>query len=87
MARLECVGQKLCNLGLDAGDLLLADGDIKRADARDSGEGAQRVDEDGQSAEREKLLGLRGGHAGADAGGGQNDEDLHVQWSIQREGR
>ncbi len=72
------------DLSFDALDLTGADGDVDGGDARDGGEGAQGVDEDGQSPQFEELLGLGGGHARAQAGGWKDDEYLHNQWSIHR---
>lgn len=72
----------LGDLGLDAVDLRLADGDVDGRDARDRGKGTQGMDQDGQPAERKKLLGLGASHAGSEASGRKNDENLHIGWSI-----
>ncbi len=72
------------NLRLDALDFGLADGDVDGRDALDGGESAERMNEDGNAIEGEKLLGLRPGHPGTESGGGQNREYLHNWWSIQR---
>jgi len=74
----------LGNLDLYAFDLAGAHRDVDRGNARDGGEGAQGVDEDGQSAQFEELLGLGGGHARAEAGGWEDDKYLHNLRSIQR---
>lgn len=69
----------------DARLLAFADGDVDGGDARDGEEGSERVEQDGHATELEELFGggARGGHAGADAGGGKNDEDRHGMVSIQ----
>lgn len=76
------LGGILGDLGLDAIDLRSADGDVDGGDARDGGEGAQGMDEDGLAAEREELLGLGAGHAGSETSSRKNDEYLHNSWSI-----
>ena len=77
---------ELGNLGLDALHLRLAHGDIDRRYPRYGGEGAQRVNEDWNSIECQKLFRLRPGHPCTKAGGGKNHEYLHNGWSIQRRG-
>ncbi len=59
------------DLDLYALDVGGAYGDVDGGDARNGGEGAQGVNEDGESAQFEELLGLGGGHACAEAGGGK----------------
>ena len=66
------------NLRFHALNLGFADGHVDGGDPLHRRKGAQGVDEDGQPVEGEKLLGLRAGHAGAQSGGGKNDEDLHT---------
>jgi len=83
VGEMEFIGV-LGDLRLNALYLIGADGDVDGGDARDGGEGAQGVDEDGQSPQFEELLGLGGGHARAQAGGWKDDEYLHNQWSIHR---
>ena len=72
------------DLRLNAVDLSGSNGDVDRGDALDGGEGAEGVDEDGYAVERQKLLGLRAGHARAESGSGKNYEYLHNVWSIHR---
>ena len=67
----------LGDLGLDALDLGLAHGHIDGRDPLDGGKGAQRMNQDGDAVEGEKLLGLRAGHPGAQSRGGKNREYLH----------
>ena len=74
----------LCDLGLDALHLRLAHGHVDRRDPRYGGERAERMNEDRNSVEREKLLGLRPGHSGSEACRWKNCENLHNGWSIQR---
>ena len=80
---------RLCSVDelVDAGLFGVADGDVDGGDVRDGEEGAQRVEEDGHAVEGEELLGgwACGGHAGADTGGGENDEDRHGKVSIARQ--
>jgi hypothetical protein len=70
-------------LGDEVGDAVLfggADGYVDRRNAREGEEGLQGVDEDGQALELEELLRdatVAGGHAGADSGGGEDDEYGH----------
>jgi alpha,alpha-trehalase len=78
------VGQQ----GGDARLFRLANGDVNGGDARNSEEGLQGVQKDGLALECEKLLGsaaIRCGHAGADSGGGKDDEDRHGKVSITRD--
>ena len=75
---------ELGDLGLHALEFGVADGDEDFGDARDGGEGAESVDEDRGSGEREELLGSdtgecgSGSHSGTDAGGGEDYEDAHT---------
>ena len=71
----------------DAGLFGLAHGDVDGRDARDGEERLQRMQKDRQAFEGEELLGggsIGGGHAGADSGGGKDDEDGHGRCSITR---
>ena len=52
-------------------------GYIDRRHPLHRGKRAQRMDQDGEPREREKLFGLRAGHARAQPGGGKNYEYLH----------
>ena len=73
-------------LGLNAFHLGFAHGHIDRRDPLDGGKGAQRMDQDREAAEDEKLFGLRSRHPGAQPRGRKNREYLHNWWSIQRRG-
>ena len=75
----------LRHLGLDALHLRPAHSDVDRRHAWHRGEGAQRVDENGNSSKRHKLLGLWTGHAGAEPRRGKDCEYLHNSWSIHRQ--
>ena len=77
-------GAELGDLGLGAFHFSFADGDIDGRDALDRGEGAERVDEDGDAVEGEKLLGLGAGHTGSQTRGGKTREYLHTGGRIAR---
>ena len=67
------------------GLLGLADRYVDGRDGGDVEEGADRVHQDGEALELEKLLGnarVGVGHAGADSGGGDDHEDRHGNVSI-----
>jgi len=58
--------------------------DKDSADAWRGGKGAQRMNQDRQAVQLQKLLGLRGPHSSADAGGWKNRKYLHNQSNIHR---
>ncbi len=71
--------------GGDARLLRVAHCDVDAGDGRDVQEGPQGVDQNRKALELEKLLGHATrcvGHAGADTGGGDDDEDRHGKRSI-----
>ena len=76
--------------GGDPGLLRLADGNVDSGNGRYVEEGTERVDQDGKTFELEKLLGdgcgnssgSSMGHAGADAGCGDDDKYGHGNRSI-----
>jgi len=76
----------LCHLRLRALHLRLAHGHVDRRHPRRRGKRAQRVDEDGNAVERQKLFGLRVGlrarHPRAQSRSRKNGKDLHNSWSI-----
>jgi tRNA(Ile)-lysidine synthase len=72
----------LGNLGLNALHLGFAHGHIDRRNTRRRSKGAQRMNQDGDAIEREKLLGLRPGHPGSEPCGWKNHEYMHNGWSI-----
>jgi len=74
----------LGDLRLYALDLRLAHGDVDCRDPLDGRKSAQRVDQDGDAIEREKLLGLRTGHPCTEACRWKNYEYVHDSWSIHR---
>jgi hypothetical protein len=84
----DAVGELvLVEQGGDARLFGLADGDIDAGDARDGEEGAEGVEQNGDAAELDELLGgasCGGGHAGTDTRSGQNYEHRHGKRSIQR---
>lgn len=72
----------LGHLRLDALHFRLADRHIYGSDARGGGEGTQRMDQDGNATQGEKLLGLGSRHPRAQARCGKNRKDLHrVEYS------
>src|SRR6185437_1107812 len=83
---MDAVGELV--LGEQGGDAWLfglADRDVDAGDARDGEEGAQRVEQNGDAAEFDELLGSAsssGGHTGTDPRSGQDDKDRHGKWSI-----
>ena len=71
--------------GGDTGLLGVSDGNVDGRDGGDGEEGSQGVHQDGQAFELEELLGHAAcgvRHAGADSGGGDDDEDGHGNRSI-----
>lgn len=73
---------KLGNLGFGALNLGFANSNVDGRDALDRGEGAERVNENGDAVEGEKLLGLTACHAGPKTRGGKNRKYLHTGRSI-----
>ena len=83
----HAIGQLV--LGEQRGDARLvglAYRDVNAGDARDGEEGAERVEQDGDAAELDELLGGASccrGHTSTNARSGQNDEHRHGKRSIQ----
>ena len=73
----------LTHLGLDSFHLRLAYRNVNRTDPSHLGKGAQRVNQDGNSIEREELFRLRAGHPCSETCRGENHKHLHTGWSIQ----
>jgi len=64
-------------LGLDALDLGFAHGHINRRYPLHRRKRAQRMNQDGEAVEGEKLFGLWSGHPGAETRSGKNRKYLH----------